>query len=184
MPHDTRQTSPGRRDAVGQRAAAAPSLGEPQPGQRLDRRAVYWWMTQNLLVVVPVLAALAAASWIPGAPSWLWPVFAVACPIGLGHALLTPWYRYRVHRWEASGEAVCSASGWLTREWRVVPFTRIQTLDTKRGPLMQLFGLAAVTVTTASAAGPVTIVGLDHRLATAMVQDLTERVRALHEDGT
>ncbi|GHF00530.1 hypothetical protein GCM10018785_74540 [Streptomyces longispororuber] len=169
-------------------AAEAPdapdALGELRPGRRLDRRAVYWWTTQNALVVVPVLAALGVAAFVPGAPSWLRIVFAVLCPLGLGHTLLTPWYRYRVHRWEAGDEAVCSLSGWLVREWRVVPFTRIQTLDTKRGPLMQLFGLAALTVTTASAAGPVTITGLDRDLAVETVRRLTERVRALHEDGT
>ncbi|MFI8932360.1 PH domain-containing protein [Streptomyces sp. NPDC053474] len=176
MPHETRQPVP---------APDVPrALGAPRPGRRLDRRAVYWWTTQNVLVVVPVLAALAGLALLPDAPSWLWPVFAAACPLGVGYALLTPWYRYRVHRWEAGDAAVCAASGWLVREWRVVPFTRIQTLDTKRGPLMQLFGLSAVTVTTASAAGPVTIAGLDDTLATAMVRDLTERVRALHEDGT
>ncbi|MFF9901510.1 PH domain-containing protein [Streptomyces longispororuber] len=165
-------------------AGAPETLGELRPGRRLDRRAVYWWTTQNALVAVPVLAALGVASFVPGAPSWLRIVFAVLCPLGLGYTLLTPWYRYRVHRWEAGGEAVCSLSGWLVREWRVVPFTRIQTLDTRRGPLMQLFGLAALTVTTASAAGPVTISGLDRDLAVETVRRLTERVRALHEDGT
>ncbi|GGV51475.1 PH domain-containing protein [Streptomyces spectabilis] len=176
MPHETRQ-----------RPVPEPvpdALGAPRPARRLDRRAVYWWTTQNVLVVAPVLAALAALAPLPDAPSWLWPVFAVLCPLGVGYALLTPWYRYRVHRWEAGDAAVCAVSGWFVREWRVVPFTRIQTLDTKRGPLMQLFGLSAVTVTTASAAGPVTIAGLDDTLATEMVRDLTERVRALREDGT
>ncbi|MFE9728558.1 PH domain-containing protein [Streptomyces sp. NPDC005794] len=186
MPQQTRQ--PVR--PVGQGAEAVPGTatsglpGMPRPGHRADRRAVHWWLTQNLLVVVPVLVTLALVARIPEAPSWLWIVFAALAPLSAAYALLSPWYRYRVHRWEASSEAVCATSGWLTREWRVVPFTRIQTLDTKRGPLMQLFGLSAVTVTTASAAGPVTIVGLDQHQAATMVHDLTERVRALHEDGT
>ncbi|MER5306154.1 PH domain-containing protein [Streptomyces lasiicapitis] len=184
MPQHTRQSARDGSERAVPGAVAPRPLSAPQPGRRPDRRAVRWWLTQNLLVVVPVLAGLAALALLPDAPAWLWLVFAVLCPLGVGYALLTPWYRYRVHRWEASTEAVCATSGWLTREWRVVPFTRIQTLDTERGPLMQLFGLSAVTVTTASAAGPVTIVGLDKDLATALVQDLTERVRALHEDGT
>lgn len=184
MPQQMRQAARDRAEASHADARVPLPLGVPRPARRPDRRAVHWWLTQNLLVVVPVLAALAAAALTPDAPSWLWPVFAVLCPLGVGYALLTPWYRYRVHRWEAGDDAVCATFGWLTREWRVVPFTRIQTLDTKRGPLMQLFGLSAVTVTTASAAGPVTIVGLDRRLAEELVQDLTERVRALREDGT
>jgi len=184
VPQETRQPLRG---GVGEAAlGAAPQRrpGLPRPRHRLDRRAVYWWMTQNLLVVVPVLAALGAATLFPETPSWLRLVFAVLCPLGLGYALLTPWWRYRAHRWDANSEAVSARSGWLTREWRVVPFTRIQTLDTKSGPLQHLFGLAAVTVTTASAAGPVTIEGLDQKLAADIVERLTERVRALHEDGT
>ncbi|WJV44893.1 PH domain-containing protein [Streptomyces flavofungini] len=191
MPQQTRQAARDGAEATHPDAdvpvlAGVPplSFGVPRPARRPDRRAVHWWLTQNLLVVVPVLAALAAAALTPDAPSWLWAVFGVLCPVGAGYALLTPWYRYRVHRWEAGVDAVCATSGWLTREWRVVPFTRIQTLDTKRGPLMQLFGLSAVTVTTASAAGPVTLVGLDRHLAEELVRDLTERVRALREDGT
>lgn len=183
MPHQMRQSPRDGSEAFPD-AAAPGLLSAPGPGRRPDRRAVHWWLTQNLLVVVPVLVGVAALALMPDAPSWLWPAFAVLCPLGVGYALLTPWYRYRVHRWEASTEAVCATSGRFTREWRVVPFTRIQTLDTKRGPLMQLFGLSAVTVTTASAAGPVTIEGLDKDLASALVRDLTERVRALHEDGT
>ncbi|MFD9880696.1 PH domain-containing protein [Streptomyces alboflavus] len=184
MPQQMRQAARDGAEATHPDADVPPTLGMPRPARRPDRRAVHWWLTQNLLVVVPVLAALAAAALTPDAPTWLWTVLAVLCPVGMGYALLTPWYRYRVHRWEAGDDAVCATSGWLTREWRVVPFTRIQTLDSKRGPLMQLFGLSAVTVTTASAAGPVTIVGLDKDLADELVRDLTERVRTLREDGT
>jgi membrane protein YdbS with pleckstrin-like domain len=41
--------------------------------------------------------------------------------------------------------------------------SRIQTVDTVRGPLQQLLGLSTVTVTTASAAGPLQVKGIDHR---------------------
>lgn len=56
-------------------------------------------------------------------------------------------------------------AGWVRQQWRVAPMTRIQTVDTVRGPLQQLFGLSTVVVTTASAAGPLRIEGLDHGLA-------------------
>jgi membrane protein YdbS with pleckstrin-like domain len=89
-----------------------------------------------------------------------------------------------VHRWEANQEAVVTRSGWLTQEWRVAPLSRIQTVDTKRGPLEQLLGLATVTVTTASAAGPVQIAGLAHDDAARLVDELTATTQATPGDAT
>ena len=65
-----------------------------------------------------------------------------------------PFWRYRVHRWEVTDDAVYTRTGWLWQEWRIAPMSRIQTVDTARGPLEQLFRLASVTVTTASARRP------------------------------
>ena len=59
-------------------------------------------------------------------------------------------------RWEVTDRAVYTLHGWLVREWRIAPISRVQTVDTQRGPLQQLLGLANVTVTTASARGAVT----------------------------
>src|SRR4051794_41629800 len=64
-----------------------------------------------------------------------------------------PRWRFAVHRWEAAPDAVYTQSGWFDQERRIAPVSRIQTVDTERGPLEQLFGLSSVTVTTASAAG-------------------------------
>ena len=58
-------------------------------------------------------------------------------------------------------QAVYTRTGWLVQERRIAPISRVQTVDTYRGPLDQLFGLANVTVTTASSAGAVHIVALD-----------------------
>jgi membrane protein YdbS with pleckstrin-like domain len=85
-----------------------------------------------------------------------------------------PQWRYRVHRWEVTGDAVYTQSGWITQERRIAPISRVQTVDTERGPLEQLFGLANVTVTTASAAGPLRIHGLDRATADGLVAELTE----------
>jgi membrane protein YdbS with pleckstrin-like domain len=44
--------------------------------------------------------------------------------------------------------------------------------------------LSSVTVTTASAAGPIKIVGLDHELAADLVQRLTSATQAASGDAT
>ena len=57
--------------------------------------------------------------------------------------------------------------------------SRIQTVDYEEGAFARLFGLASVTVTTASAAGALAIVGLDKRLARELVEQLTRRADAV-----
>ena len=66
-----------------------------------------------------------------------------------------------MHRWEITGTAVYTQTGWWARERRIAPMSRIQTVDHAEGAIARLFGLATVTVTTASAAGALEIEGLD-----------------------
>jgi uncharacterized protein len=97
---------------------------------------------------------------------------------------VVPMWRYRVHRWEIGPQAVYTRTGWLVQERRIAPISRVQTVDTYRGPLDQLFGLANVTVTTASSAGAVHIVALDVDVANHVVAQLTDIAAIGAEDAT
>jgi hypothetical protein len=79
---------------------------------------------------------------------------------------------------------VYTQAGWFNQERRIAPIARVQTVDTQRGPFEQLFGLANVTVTTASAAGPVKIHGLERVDADSLAADLTARAQDSAGDGT
>jgi membrane protein YdbS with pleckstrin-like domain len=114
-------------------------------------------------------------------PGWAWAVYAAAA---LGYVVAMPLVRYRVHRWETTAGAVYTQSGWLSRERRIAPMSRVQTVDVEQGPLSRLLGLASVTVTTASAAGPLRIDGLDRATAERLVTDLTRRTEAQPGDAT
>lgn len=147
------------------------------PTQRVSARAPYLWAVQALIGVV-VLAVAAGAADLLGVldvPGWGWPVYGA---LALGYVLGMPVFRFRVHRWEATESAVYTQTGWLTRERRIAPMTRVQTVDFEQGALDRLFGLASVTVTTASAAGPLAIAALDEPLALALVDELTRRAGA------
>jgi uncharacterized protein len=100
------------------------------------------------------------------------------------HLIVMPQWRYRVHRWEITDNAVYTRSGWISQERRIAPISRVQTVDTERGPLEQLFGLANVTVTTASAAGPLRIHGLDRATADGLVAQLTDVTSRSQGDAT
>ena len=155
------------------------------PHNRVERRAIGWWITQELLgALIPALILAVLAIVIEPARFWLVLVMIIILVIGIPYAVVVPLWRYAVHRWETTEDAVYAKTGWLWQEWRVAPMSRIQTVDTGRGPLEQLFRLSSVTVTTASAAGPIKIVGLDHELAADLVQRLTSATQAATGDAT
>ncbi|MDX6740766.1 PH domain-containing protein [Actinocorallia sp. A-T 12471] len=91
--------------------------------------------------------------------------------------VVQPLWRYRVHRWEITEQATYAVTGWVVREWRVAPTSRVQTVDAVRGPLEQLLGLATLRVTTASSAGAISISGLDKDVA----QEAAARLAAVAE---
>lgn len=126
--------------------------------------------------------------------AWLLPVgwlhgWVIAAPVGTvlvaaGHLTVMPQWRYRVHRYEITDQAVYTQSGWFNQERRIAPISRVQTVDTERGPIEQVFGLSNVTVTTASSAGALEIKGLDRALAERIVEDLTSTTQATRGDAT
>ena len=153
------------------------------PRHRVDPRALRWWTVRALLGVVVVLVPQAVALLLVREGPLLASTSATAV-IGAAYVVVMPRWRYRVHRWEADEHAVYALAGWLSLEWRVAPISRIQTIDTQRSALQRLFRLATVTVTTASAAGPVRIEGLDADAAAELAHRLTEITAAAPGDAT
>lgn len=158
---------------LGQTLEQEPVLREP--AHRVSRRAVLMWTLQAAVVLAGLLAGQVVWWVVDDASSRTphWVVGAVWLVGGVAYAGVMPRWRYRVHRWEATRRAIYTQSGWLWQERRIAPLSRVQTVDLERGPVAQLLGLASVTVTTASAAGPVTIHGLDLPVARALVDGLT-----------
>ncbi len=155
------------------------------PRHRVHRRSILWWtLRTSIFWLVIILGQTAGLVFASPAPGWLPVTLAISIGLGALQVLIEPQWRYRVHSWEANQEAVVTRSGWITQEWRVAPLSRIQTVDTKRGPLEQLLGLATVTVTTASAAGSIEIAGMEHRAAANLVDELTATTQATVGDAT
>jgi membrane protein YdbS with pleckstrin-like domain len=144
-----------------------------EPAQRVSPRARLMWLVTALVQGVAVLVATVLAGWVW---HWFdlpwWVLAGLACAVAAYVAVVPPW-RYRVHRWEVTPTAVYTQTGWWTLERRVAPMSRIQTVDYAEGPVSRFLGLATVTVTTASAAGALEIVGLDRGRARALVDELT-----------
>ncbi|WP_433556387.1 PH domain-containing protein [Pseudonocardia xinjiangensis] len=155
------------------------------PRHEVDPRAIPWWRTSVLLLVaVPVAVLTVLGLLIEPARFWLLAPAALLAALGTVAAVVLPTWWFRLHRWEVTDTAVYTRSGYFWQEWRIAPLSRIQTVDTQRGPLEQRFGLATLTVTTASAKGAVKIEGLDQQVAADLAEQLTEATQATTGDAT
>ena len=166
-------------------ATSASSQRLRPPHHRVERRAIAWWTLQSLAVTVPVLAATVVTYtvWQTARP-WLAVAVAGAVVWTVATVFVEPWWRYAVHRWETTDEAVYGLSGWLIREWRVAPISRIQTVDAVRGPIEQVLGLSTLRVTTASSKGAIGIGGLDKDVAAEIAARLTAVTERTPGDAT
>jgi uncharacterized protein len=155
------------------------------PAHLPSRRAPLRWAVGG---IVPwLLVAAGQIGWFEfdRRMPWLHILIGVATVLGaIISTAVVPAWRYRVHRWELGPQAVYTRTGWLVQERRIAPISRVQTVDTYRGPVDRLFGLANVTVTTASSAGAVHIVALDVDVADHLVAQLTDIAAIGAEDAT
>ncbi len=155
------------------------------PRHQVSRAAIRYW-TLNAVIAWAGVLMVAAAVGLPldvdGVPKPA--LFAALVVVAVVHTVVMPRWRYAVHRWETTPEAVYTQTGWFTQERRIAPISRIQTVDSERGPLEQVFDLATVTVTTASAKGPLRIAALDAATAERLVDELTAVAQASAGDAT
>jgi membrane protein YdbS with pleckstrin-like domain len=161
-----------------------------EPAWSLSRSAIGLWVTEGIISsLLLIVGAVLFAVFVPGdlggpfpALRWVLPVAAVLyAVVAIG---IRPWYRFRVHRWEVTADAVYTLTGWLTRTWTLVPISRIQTVDVTRGVLQQLFGLSTVAVLTASSQGTVRIWHLEADVAQRVADDLAHRAEQVRDIAT
>ena len=150
----------------------------------------YWRLSAaigGLIQVVFLVAAVASTFFIDGLEGvrpWVILIAVVLLAAVIARLIWMPPLRFRIHRWEVTETAIHTRSGWLGREERIAPLSRVQTVDSKQGALMRYFKLSTITVTTASAAGPIEISCLDEGVARQVVADLTEYVGNSEGDAT
>lgn len=153
------------------------------PAHRVSAKAPLLWTLGALVGEAVVVAAGVVVEWRGwwDVPTWLWTLYAV---LAVAYVVAMPQLRYRTHRWETTETAVYTQTGWLGRERRIAPMSRVQTVDFEQGAVARALGLASVTVTTASAAGPLSIESLDVDVAQRIVAELTQRAELETGDAT
>ena len=161
------------------------------PLHQVSPRAVTYWRVSALIgavvewsIAIAFYAFALPAIFDGDRPWWALPILVFLLVAPLAHVLFMPQLRYRIHRWEVTATAIHTRAGWLSIDSRVAPLSRVQTVDSTQGALMRLFRLSSLTVTTASAAGPLTIDCLDRDDARRLVAELTEITGASEGDAT
>jgi membrane protein YdbS with pleckstrin-like domain len=155
------------------------------PANRPSRKAPLVWALGSAVSWTLLMVAQLVWFAVDGRLGWLHATLAIATALGtVLFVFVVPVWRYRVHRWELGAQAVYTRTGWLVQERRIAPISRVQTVDTQRGPLDRMFGLANVTVTTASSAGAVRIIALDSDVADRLVAQLTDVAAIGEQDAT
>jgi uncharacterized protein len=152
-----------------------------EPVNVLDPRMRAYWTTQGAIGTLVAAAVVIAATVITatagaGTAAWIIGVLGAVVVVGIAVASVV-WARldYRHFRYEVLELGLYVAKGWLWQRWQIVPHARVQTVDTKAGPLLRAFGLVAVQVTTASSAGGTEIPGLTPPVADELVTELARR---------
>ena len=117
------------------------------PSGRLDRNVLWLWRIVGLLATV----AVSVLGFGVAVGVGLSPVLPTLVLIGsLGATVLVPSLMYRRWRYEIRERDLLTSKGawWLVRT--LIPFDRIQFVETRQGPLDSLFGLNQVVVYTAA----------------------------------
>lgn len=179
------QPAPGGEPAAHPVEPPPASFALRPPRHRVDPRCRPWWAVQtSLWSASPVVVLVVLGVLLAPARGWLLASALVLLVLGIGLTVVVPRVRWRIHRWEVTEDALYSRTGLLWEEWRAAPLSRIQTVDMDRGPLQRAFGIATISVTTASARGAVRINALDAEQAAELVERFTHLTEDDEQDAT
>ena len=99
-----------------------------EPSRRVSPRARSMWLVGALVESLFFFGTflLVAYVWAPFDVRWWMPALAGGV-LGV-YVVVVPSWKYAVHRWEVTDTAVYTQVGWWTRERRIAPMSRIQTV--------------------------------------------------------
>jgi hypothetical protein len=145
--------------------------------KRLHPRVRLAWTLQTVVLAAVLTVVAGVAAVFVELPLWVAGVVGGATLL-LG--VLLVFLRYRLWRYEVREDSLYLERGVFTRVRTVVPFVRVQHVDSARSPLQRLLGLASVVVYTAGSRGAdVSVPGL----APGDADDLRERLKGLAIDA-
>ncbi|QLG47701.1 PH domain-containing protein [Natrinema halophilum] len=127
------------------------------------------------LIVGAAVALSRTELWNPAPKALVPAAFAIALTLA-ALRIFVAWRRYGVWRFDLRNDDLYIERGVFTRIRTIVPYVRVQHVDSRRSPLERTVGLATVVIYTAgSRSSDVAIPGL----TPARAEDLQESLRRL-----
>ena len=128
-----------------------------------------WRLSSIVFWLLVLIAGVVVAVLVDGAGPWTW-----AVPLGLGAAfvIVFPELRWRRWRWDLTDDGIDIQHGAISVNRTLIPWVRVQHVETQRGIFEQAFGLATVIVHNAAGSHTIPL------LAQADAEELRERIAA------
>ena len=140
--------APGLGPAAGLSGAVEP-LAEPRG--RLAASARRLWRTTGALVMAPVVIATAVVPRVAEAGALVtWAALVAALALAVAVVVVVPELLWRRWRYEVGRHEIDIRHGSIAIKRTLVPISRIQHVETRRGPLQRAFDLATVVFHTAA----------------------------------
>lgn len=160
----------------------APTGGDPPNTElrTLDPKAVHLWRVSLATRGVAAAAGILALELILDLPAPVGLISGTATVLAVAVTLLIPPMRYRRWRFGLEDEHLRLVHGILFRTTSIVPYARIQHVDTRHGPVDRWLGLASLVVFTAGTRGAILTIPA---LAAADAEEMRDRLAALSGTG-
>lgn len=156
-----------------------------EPQNQVDPKAKACWRISSGLgclligiglacIALPLYFDVICRAWI------LWLALVIFLAFVLVLVVVAPAIRYRCLRYEVTDDEVDIRRGWIVIRRSITPLIRVQHVDTRKGPLLRLLGLANVQVFTA--ADSLEIPCLNEEEADHLRDKVAELARIAQED--
>lgn len=148
--------------------------------EKLSKRALNCMYTAGAAAGVIVLAVIGAVDYF-----WIFPdditvgkwISLTLVVLTLIDVLVSPYFRYHRYRYSINEECIDIIEGYLFVKRNIVPIERIHKIQTKKGPIDQMFRVAKVIVTTGG--GDVTLSFLEDERAEQIADNLRKRINEI-----
>lgn len=159
---------------------------------KLDKNVLKLWYVRAAIGALALLGAVVSvlvillATEVPGNI-----ILAVSLGAGipvlllLCFILIMPALRYKMYAWGYDDKRIIVKQGVIFRQRVVIPVCQIQDLHRTQGPIMMMFGLSGVTISTAGSNFDISTITTDEadRLIDALEQNLEVRVEELKNEA-
>ena len=148
--------------------------------EKLSKRALNCMYMAGVITGVIILAVIGAVDYF-----WIFPddvtigkwISLILVILILFDVLVSPYFRYHRYRYSINEECIDIIEGYLFVKRNIVPIERIHKIQTKKGPIDQLFRVAKVIVTTGG--GDVTLSFLEDERAEQIADNLRKRINEI-----